>query len=131
MLKRVLEIFKYGDSEAFEIFLSVFVILEVLCFTTKIDIVNIFLLLFSAPLLFFCVWLIVGSLAHNIKIRKLSSYFCFVLLTSILVYLVIVGIGDYAYYTLLGAQVLGFIWIAWKTAIEECMRKKRLSIIKK
>lgn len=122
-MKRLTEIFKYGDSESIEIFLAAFVLLEVLCIAVRLQTVDLFPGIMMSILIVSANSLIISSYNHNCNSRKKSSYFSFIGVVGLLIFLIVNKIGDMGYYVLLGIQAIGFIWIAWKNAIEERWKK--------
>lgn len=130
-MKRLFEIFKYGDSEFLEIFLSFFIFLESFYLYSQFKNSSYFLLSLIILLLISSYYLFTGNILHNFKIRKFSSYFCFIFLTGILVYFISVKFGNLLYYSLLLIQILGFAWVAWKNAIEARFHELKLTTLNK
>jgi hypothetical protein len=126
-MKRLTEIFKYGDSESIEIFLALLVIGEVTFLSSKwINPVDVLSGLLMALIILSVSVLCLASYLVNCFVRKWAAYFSFICLTGMIIYLVDHKIGDIGYYVLLGFQALGFIWIAWKNAIEERWKKSSI-----
>lgn len=123
-MKRLVEIFKYGDSESLEMFLSILVVGEVTFLSSRwIQPVDLLSGILMAGIIISAVLLVSASYLVNCSIRKWASYFNFICMTGIIIYLIDHKIGDISYYVLLGFQALGFIWIAWKNAIQERWKK--------
>jgi len=122
-MKRFAEIFKYGDSESVEILLSIFMLFQVTCLSVKLEHVDFLAGFLISSIIVSSGSLIVSSFFLNCNLRKKSSYINFISIVSLLIYLVNNKVGETSYYVLFGLQALGFIWIAWKNAIEERWRK--------
>lgn len=122
--KRLTEIFKYGDTEAVEILLSISILAEVTILSAKwVATLNLIPGLLMAVIIISANVLIVESLSLNCSKRKKASYITFICTVGLLIYLIDHGIASMEYYILLGVQSVGFIWIAWKNAIEERWKK--------
>lgn len=122
--KRLTEIFKYGDTEAVEILLSISILAEVTILSAKwVSTLNLIPGLLMAVIIISANVLIVESLSLNCSKRKKASYITFICTVGLLIYLIDHRIASMEYYILLGVQSVGFIWIAWKNAIEERWKK--------
>jgi hypothetical protein len=122
-MKRLIEIFKYGDSESIEIWLSIFLILEVTCYLFQLHTYEAFTIIVSTIVLGSASFLIVGSILHNCNIRKKASYVTSIGVLALVYYIIAEEIGDLENYVLLSAQAISFMWIAWKNATEEKIQK--------
>lgn len=122
-MKRLAEIFKYGDSESVEILLSIFMLIEVTCLSAKIEHIDYLAGFLIASIIISSGSLIISSFLLNCNLRKKSSYINFICIVGLLIYLISNEVGEMSYYILFSLQALGFIWIAWKNAIEEKWRK--------
>lgn len=122
-MKRLAEIFKYGDSESVEILLSIFMLIEITCLSAKIEHIDYLAGFLIASIIISSGSLIISSFLLNCNLRKKSSYINFICIVGLLIYLISNEVGEMSYYILFGLQALGFIWIAWKNAIEEKWRK--------
>ena len=122
-MKRLIEIFKYGDSEPIEIWLSIFLLFQMVCYFFKLETFEFGITVLISVLILASIFLIRGSIVHSCNLRKISSYIIFVSIIALLYRSIVYDVKDFEHYILLGVQAIGFMWISWKNATEEKLKK--------